>query len=39
LQLFNLKDLSGLPPLKEMEEISLPEIPGDSIAIDQVEES
>jgi segregation and condensation protein B len=39
LQLFNLKDLSGLPPLKEMEEISLPEIPGATIAIDQAEES
>jgi segregation and condensation protein B len=39
LQLFNLKDLSGLPPLKEMEEISLPEIPGETVAIEQVEES
>ena len=27
LQLFNLKDLSHLPTLKEMEEISLPEFP------------
>ncbi len=39
LQLFNLKDLSHLPTLKEMEEISLPEIPGDVLPIDQLEES
>ncbi len=39
LQLFNMKDLSQLPTLKEMDEISLPEIPGDTIAIDQLEES
>jgi segregation and condensation protein B len=39
LQLFNLKDLAGLPPLKEMDEISLPEIPGDGETVDQVEES
>lgn len=39
LQLFNLKDLSHLPTLKEMEEISLPEIPGDMISVDQLEES
>ena len=39
LQLFNLKDLSELPTLKEMDEISLPEIPGDTIAVDQLEES
>jgi len=38
LQLFNLKDLSELPTLKEMDEIALPEIPGDTIAIDQLEE-
>jgi len=38
LQLFNLKDLSQLPTLKEMEEISLPEIPGDVISLDQLEE-
>ena len=38
LQLFNLKDLSQLPTLKEMEEISLPEIPGDAIALDPLEE-
>jgi len=39
LQLFNLKDLSQLPPLKEMEDISLPEIPGETLALDQPEES
>jgi segregation and condensation protein B len=39
LQLFNLKDLSELPTLKEMDEISLPEIPGETIALDQLEES
>jgi segregation and condensation protein B len=39
LQLFNLKDLSELPALKDMEEISLPEIPGEAmIAIDPLEE-
>jgi segregation and condensation protein B len=39
LQLFNLKDLSQLPTLKEMDEISLPEIPADMISLDQLEES
>jgi len=39
LQLFNLKDVSQLPTLKEMEEISLPEIPGGTISLDQLEES
>jgi segregation and condensation protein B len=39
LQLFNLKDLSELPTLKEMDQISLPEIPGDTISLDQLEES
>jgi segregation and condensation protein B len=39
LQLFNLKDLSELPPLKEMEEIFLPEIPSETVAIDPVEET
>ena len=39
LQLFNLKDLSELPTLKAMDEISLPEIPGDTISIEQLEES
>jgi segregation and condensation protein B len=38
LQLFNLKDLTHLPTLKEMEEISLPEIPGAAISLDQLEE-
>jgi segregation and condensation protein B len=38
LQLFNLKDLTQLPTLKEMEEIALPEIPGDPISLDQFEE-
>jgi segregation and condensation protein B len=38
LQLFNLKDLSHLPTLKETDEISLPEIPGDVISLDQLEE-
>jgi segregation and condensation protein B len=38
LQLFNLKDLTHLPTLKEMEEISLPEIPGEVISLDQLEE-
>ncbi len=38
LQLFNLKDLTGLPTLKGMEEISLPEIPGEVISLDQLEE-
>ena len=36
LQLFNLKDLSQLPTLKEMEEISLPEIPAETISVDQL---
>jgi segregation and condensation protein B len=39
LQLFNLKDLSHLPTLKEMAEISLPEIPGEAFPIDHLEES
>src|SRR6185503_20637077 len=39
LQLFNLKDLSHLPTLKEMEEISLPEILGDVLLVDILEES
>jgi segregation and condensation protein B len=38
LQLFNLKDLTHLPTLKEMDEISLPEIPGDTISLEQLEE-
>ena len=39
LQLFNLKDLSHLPTLKEMEEITLPEIQGDSLPLESTEES
>ncbi len=39
LQLFNLKDLSHLPTLKEMEEISLPEIPGEVLSTDHLEEN
>jgi segregation and condensation protein B len=39
LQLFNLQDLSHLPTLKEMEEISLPEVSVDSVALDHLEES
>ena len=38
LQLFNLKDLTHLPTLKEIDEISLPEIPGAMISLDQLEE-
>lgn len=38
LQLFNLKDLTHLPTLKEMDEISLPDVPGDLISLDQLEE-
>jgi len=38
LQLFNLKDLTHLPMLKGIDEISLPEIPGDLISLDQLEE-
>jgi len=39
LQLFNLKDLSQLPTLKETDEISLPEIPGNTVSVDQLEEN
>jgi segregation and condensation protein B len=38
LQLFNLKDLSHLPTLKEMEEITLAEIPGEEIPVENLEE-
>jgi segregation and condensation protein B len=38
LQLFNLKDLSHLPTLKEMEEITLPEPPGEVVLLDINEE-
>jgi segregation and condensation protein B len=39
LQLFNLQDLSQLPTLKEMEEISLPEVSSDTVALDHLEEN
>ena len=39
LQLFNLKDLSQLPTLKEMEEITLPEVPAETTTVDQLEET
>jgi segregation and condensation protein B len=39
LQLFNLKDLSELPTLKETEEITLPEISGEEIPLESGEES
>jgi segregation and condensation protein B len=38
LQLFNLKDLSHLPTLKEMEEVTLPEALHEQIPLGQVEE-
>lgn len=40
LQLFNMRDLSQLPILKEADEIKLPEIPGASeeVALEQAEE-
>src|SRR3954454_23992158 len=38
LQLFNLNSLSQLPTLKEMEEITLPEITGDSVPLEQAED-
>ena len=38
LQLFNLKDLTHLPTLKEMEGITLPEIPGEELPLKSAEE-
>ena len=38
LELFNLKDLTQLPTLKEMDEITLPEIAGETIPIENTEE-
>jgi segregation and condensation protein B len=38
LQLFNLKDLTQLPTLKDMEDIKLPEIAGDEIPLEQGED-
>jgi len=39
LQLFNLKDLTHLPTLKEMEELTLPQISGEELPVEGVEES
>jgi segregation and condensation protein B len=38
LQLFNLKDLTHLPTLKEMTEMTLVEIPGEELPVEGVEE-
>jgi segregation and condensation protein B len=38
LQLFNLKDLTHLPTLKEMTEMTLPEITGEELPVEGVEE-
>src|SRR5215813_4311178 len=38
LELFNLKDLTHLPTLKEMEEVTLPEPPGEEIPVESTEE-
>ena len=38
LQLFNLKDLTHLPTLKEMEEVTLPEIPGGELPLEDAKE-
>jgi hypothetical protein len=38
LELFNLKDLTHLPTLKEMTEMTLPEIPGEELPVEGVEE-
>jgi segregation and condensation protein B len=38
LQLFNLKDLTHLPTLKEMTEMTLPEITGEEVPVESVEE-
>jgi segregation and condensation protein B len=39
LELFNLKDLTHLPTLKEMEEISLPEVVEEEVAVEHTEET
>jgi segregation and condensation protein B len=39
LELFNLKDLAQLPTLKEMKEMALPEIPGEQVAPEQLQEA
>jgi segregation and condensation protein B len=38
LQLFNLKDLTHLPTLKEMAEMTLPAIPGEELPLEGAEE-
>jgi segregation and condensation protein B len=38
LQMFNLKDLAHLPTLKEMEEITLPEMPGEELPLESPED-
>jgi len=38
LQMFNLKDLTHLPTLKEMEEITLPEMPGEELPLESPED-
>lgn len=38
LQLFNLKDLTHLPTLKEMEEVTLPEISGGELPLEDAKE-
>jgi segregation and condensation protein B len=39
LELFNLKDLAQLPTLKEMEEMTLPEIADDQVSLEQLEDA
>ena len=39
LELFNLKDLAQLPTWKEMEEMTLPEIPGEQVAVEEIQEA
>ena len=39
LQLFNMKDLSQLPTLKEADEITLPEVSGDEIPLEASDEN
>jgi segregation and condensation protein B len=38
LQLFNLKDLTHLPTLKEMEEMNLPEMPGEELPLESADD-
>lgn len=38
LQIFNLKDLTHLPTLKEMEEVALPEVQGEGAPLENAEE-